>query len=65
MDNPKVIEKYDDQLRQIMLDMRHDGIPHKTIHHVFSELTKDLAIMAKAEGELSLARPEKPRKGHQ
>jgi len=64
MDNPELIDKYDDQLRQIMLDMRHDGIPHRTIHHVFSECAKDLEIMAKAEVELNLVAPEKPKKGH-
>jgi len=53
MDNPELVDKYIGQLRQIMLDMRHDGIPHRTIHHVFSELTKDLETMALAEEELS------------
>ena len=53
MDNPDLIDKYDAQLRQIMLDMRHDGIRHKVIHDVFETCTKDLKIMAIAEGELN------------
>jgi len=51
-DNPQLTDKYDAQLRQIMLDMRHDGIPHRTIHHLFITLTKDLEIMTRAENDL-------------
>jgi len=59
-DNPELIEKYDGELRQIMLNMRHDGIPHRTIHHVFDTCTKDLETMAYAEEGLSSHAPEKP-----
>jgi len=65
MDNPKLIDKYDEQLRQIMLDMRHDGIRHEVIHDVFETCTKDLETMAKAEGELSPAHTERLKNGHE
>jgi len=63
MDNPELIDKYDGKLRQIMLDMRHDGIPHKTIYYIFKNLTNELEIMAKSE--LALSPSEKPEKGHE
>jgi len=58
-DNAELIETYDGKLRKIMLDMRHDGIRHEAIYHVFNELTLDIKAMAKAESELSPAHPEK------
>ena len=61
-DNPKLIDKYDARLRQIMLDMRHDGIRHEVIHDVFETCTKDLETMARAEGELNSARTESLKK---
>jgi len=48
-DNPELIEKYEGKLHQIMLNMRHDGIRHEAIHHLFNECTKNLEIMACAE----------------
>jgi len=53
MDNPELIEKYDVQLRQLALDMRHDGIRHEVIKDLFSRLTEDLEIIAHAENDLN------------
>ena len=52
-DNPELIDKYDGQLRQILLNMRHDGIRIEVIHFVFSQITEDIEQAVIAQGEIN------------
>jgi len=52
-DNPELIDKYDGQLRQILLNMRHDGIRIEVIHFVFNQITEDIEQAVIAQGEIN------------
>jgi len=53
MDNPELIDKYDGQLRQILLNMKHDGIRIEVIHFVFNQITEDIEEAVIAQGEIN------------
>ena len=53
MDNPELIDKYDGQLRQILLNMQHDGIRIEVIHFVFNQITEDIEEAVIAQGEIN------------
>ena len=59
-DNADLIEKYEDKVWQIMLDMRHDGIREEVIYFVFNEAARNLEMRIIAQGELSLPIAERP-----
>ena len=53
MDNPELIDKYDGQLRQVLLNMKHDGIRIEVIHFVFNQITEDIEEAVIAQGEIN------------
>lgn len=57
-DNPELIEKYEDELRQLVSRMHRDGIRHEAIRDVFQRITDCLDTMAYAEAWLNCNAPE-------
>ena len=49
MDNPTLIEMYEDRIRDTTYLMRKDGIEYDRIIFILGEITKDLAVKAFAE----------------
>lgn len=60
MDNPELIEQYEDELQQIVSRMHKDGIRHEVIHDTFQRITNCLDTMTYAEGWLKENRPNIP-----
>jgi hypothetical protein len=49
MDDPELIDKYEDELWQIIFGMHKDGINYSTILFVMEEAIKNLNLMAYCE----------------
>jgi len=54
MDNPKVIEKYELELQELIQRMHRDGISYQTICFVLTEVIKNLKLMAYCEKWLAI-----------
>ena len=48
-DNAELIEKYEDELRQLIQKMHKDGISYLTIGFVLLEVIKNLGLMGYCE----------------
>lgn len=57
MDNPELIEEYEDELRQFVSRMHKDGIRHEVIRDTFQRMTNCLDTMAYAEAWLNQYAP--------
>ncbi len=59
MNNADLIERFEDDLRQLIQKMHKDGIPYETIGFVLSEVIKNLKLMAYCEKWLAECTPVK------
>ena len=53
LDNAELIEKYIDELRQLVTRMHHDGIREEVIHFILDQAARDSETKIIAKGELS------------
>jgi len=58
MDNPELIDKYEDELSQLIQEMRNDGIAPETIAFILQETVKNLNLMAYCKAWLNQYAPE-------
>ena len=60
MDNPELIDQFEDELSQSIQKARKAGLSPETIGFILQETVKNLNLMAYAEAWLNQYAPRKP-----